>query len=70
VTTDVGKDVEKEEQFSILGEIAQWYSHFGNQSGSSSKNCIFCYLRTQLYHSWAYTQMMLQNITKTHNPQY
>ena len=24
------------------------------------------YLRTQLYHSWAYTQKILQHITKTH----
>jgi hypothetical protein len=38
VTADAGKVVEKEEHSSIAGEIAKWYSHFGNQSGSSSEN--------------------------------
>jgi hypothetical protein len=36
VTADVGKDVEKEEHSSIVGGIASWYNHSGNQSGSSS----------------------------------
>jgi hypothetical protein len=39
VTTHVGKDVQKEEHFSIAGGIANWYSHSGNQSGGSSENC-------------------------------
>jgi len=38
VTTDAGKDVEKEEHPSIVGGIAVWYNHFGNQSGGSSEN--------------------------------
>jgi hypothetical protein len=38
VTADAGEDVEKEEHFSIVGEIASWYIHSGNQSGSSSEN--------------------------------
>jgi len=39
VTTDVGEDVEKEEHSSsIVGGIASWYKHGGNQSGSSSEN--------------------------------
>jgi hypothetical protein len=38
VTADAGKDVEKEEHSSIVGEIASLYNHSGNQSGGSSKN--------------------------------
>jgi hypothetical protein len=62
VTVDAGKDVEKEEHSSIVGGISSWYNHSGNQSGSSSENWTF--LRTQLYHYWAYTQKMLQHITR------
>jgi hypothetical protein len=39
VTVDGSEDVEKEEHSFIAGEIASWYNHFGNQSGSSSENC-------------------------------
>jgi hypothetical protein len=35
---DAGKDVEKVKQSSIVGGIANWYNHSGNQSGSSSEN--------------------------------
>jgi hypothetical protein len=35
VTADAGKDVEKEEHFSIADLIANWYNHSENQSGSS-----------------------------------
>ncbi len=38
VTTDAGKDVEKEEHSSIVGGIASLYNHSGNKSGSSSEN--------------------------------
>ena len=38
VTVDAGMDVEKEEHSSIAVGIASWYSHSGNQSGSSSEN--------------------------------
>jgi hypothetical protein len=38
MTAHVGEDVEKEENCSIVGEIASWYSHSGNQSGDSSEN--------------------------------
>jgi hypothetical protein len=38
VTADAGKDVKKEEHSSIVGGIASWYNHSGNQSGSSSEN--------------------------------
>jgi hypothetical protein len=33
VTSDVGKDVEKEVHFSIAGGTARWYNHFENQFG-------------------------------------
>ena len=39
VTTDAGKDVEKEEHSSTVGGIASLYNHSGNQSGSFSENC-------------------------------
>jgi hypothetical protein len=68
VIPDAGEDVEKEEQSSIVVGIASWYSHSGNQSGVSSENWIYYYLRMQLYHSWVYTQKMLQHITGTHTP--
>jgi len=54
VTTDAGECVEKEEYLCIVGGIARWYNHSGNQSGGSSENCILYYLMTQLYHSWTY----------------
>jgi len=38
VTADAGEDVEKEEHSSIVGGIASWYSHSGNQSAGSSEN--------------------------------
>jgi hypothetical protein len=33
-----GEDIEKEEHFSIAGEIASWCNHSENKSGSSSEN--------------------------------
>jgi hypothetical protein len=62
VTADAGEDVEKEENSSITGGIASWYNHSGNQFGNSSVNLIQYYQRIQQYHSWAYTQKMLQHI--------
>jgi len=38
VTTDAGKDMEKEEHSSIAGGIASWYNHSGNQSGGFKEN--------------------------------
>jgi hypothetical protein len=38
VTADAGKDMEKEEHTSIVGEIASWYNQSGNQFGGSSEN--------------------------------
>ena len=38
VTTDAGENVEKEEDYSIVGGMASWYNHSGKQSGGSSEN--------------------------------
>jgi hypothetical protein len=38
VAADAGKDVEKEEHSSIVGGIASWYNHSGNQFSGSSEN--------------------------------
>jgi hypothetical protein len=37
VTTDAGKDVEKEKHFSIVGVIASLYNNSGNQSAVPQK---------------------------------
>jgi hypothetical protein len=65
MTADAGEDVKKEEHSSIASGIASWYNRSGNQSGSSPENYTQYYLRTQLYHSWAYTQKMLQYVIRT-----
>jgi hypothetical protein len=36
--TDAGENVEKQEQFYIVGGIASWYNPSGKQSCSSSEN--------------------------------
>jgi hypothetical protein len=38
MTAVVVEDVEKEEHSSIVGGIASWYNHSGNQFGGSSEN--------------------------------
>ena len=38
MTGDAGEDVDKEKYSSIVGGIASWYSHSGNQSGGFSEN--------------------------------
>jgi hypothetical protein len=38
MAADAGEDVEKEDHFSIVGGIASWYNHSGNQSGGSIDN--------------------------------
>jgi hypothetical protein len=65
VTADAVESVEKEEHSFSAGGIASWYNHFGNQSGGSLKNWKYFYLKTQLYHYWAYIQKILQHITRT-----
>jgi hypothetical protein len=37
VIADAGKDVEKEEHYSIIGGIESWYDQSGIQFGSSSE---------------------------------
>ena len=60
----VGKDVEQGEHSSIAGGNANLYNHFGNQYGGFSENWESTYLTIQQYHSWAYTQKMLNHTTK------
>jgi hypothetical protein len=62
------KDVEKEEHSSIAGRIAGWYNHSGHQFDSYLENCTSYYQRIQQYHSWAYTQKMLQHVIRTLAP--
>jgi hypothetical protein len=50
--------VGKEELFSIAVGNASGYNHSGNQSVGSSENSKYIYLKTHLYHSWAYIQKM------------
>jgi hypothetical protein len=38
VTAYVGDDVAKEDHSSIAVGIANWYNHYGNQSGGFSEN--------------------------------
>jgi hypothetical protein len=38
VTSDVGKDIKKEEHSSIAVGIVSWYNHSGNQFGGSSED--------------------------------
>jgi hypothetical protein len=38
MTTHVEEDLEEEEHLTIVGQIANWYNHSGNQSGGSSEN--------------------------------
>jgi hypothetical protein len=65
VTADAVEDVEKKEHSSIADRIASWYNHSGKQSDSSSENYKKFYLKTQLYHSWAYTQEVPHHTKET-----
>jgi hypothetical protein len=53
---------------SIVGGIATWYNHYGNQSGVSSENWTQYYQKIQQYLSRAYTQKMLHHVIRTHAP--
>jgi hypothetical protein len=61
VTADAGENVEREEHPSIVGMIETWYNHSGNHSLSSSENWLSYYLKTQIFHSWAYPKMFIYN---------
>jgi hypothetical protein len=60
----------------ILGILSFWANN--NLSVSAYHVCYFViglshsvgYFKTQLYHSWAYTQKMTQHITTTHASPY
>jgi len=61
VTANAGEDVEKEEHSSIVGGIADWYNHSGNQSGGSSENWTLNYLRTQNYEIMCDTEQIAKH---------
>jgi hypothetical protein len=68
ITTDspAGKDVEQEEHSSISGRSENWHRHYRDHYyGCSSENWISIYLKTQRYHSQAYTQKMLYPTIRT-----
>ena len=63
--TYAGQNVKKGEHSSTAGGNAKLYKHFGNQYGSFSENLESTYLKIQQYHSWAYTQKMLNHTKET-----
>ena len=67
VRTHVVRSTEKDHYFIVDG-IENWYNHSGNQSGGFLENWNYIYLKTQLYHSYAYTQKMFQHVTRAHAP--
>jgi hypothetical protein len=52
----------------FLFGITSWYNASLNMTSGSSENCTQCYLKIQLYHSWAYIKNILQQITRMHAP--
>ena len=56
-TAQAGVVLEKGE-YSTADGSANLYNHSENQFGGFSKNWEYIYLKTQLYHSWPYTQKM------------
>ena len=58
-----GEDVQLGEYSYNAGGNAKLYSHFGNQYGGFLENGELISLRTQQYHSWAYTHRMLTHTT-------
>ena len=48
---------------SIASGSANLYKHSGNQFGDFSENSEYMYHKTQLHHSWAYTQKKLNYTT-------
>ena len=70
MTVHFGKDVKQWEHSSIAGGSENLYSHYGNQYGGTSENWEEIYLKTQVYHSWSYTQRMFHPATRTLAQQY
>jgi hypothetical protein len=65
VTANASEDVGQGEHSSIAGVSANLYNLFGNQFEGFSENWEEFYLKTQLHHSWAYTQKVFHHPTKT-----
>jgi hypothetical protein len=69
VTADAGEDVEKKDQYPITGmglEIGTTTLEINRAIPWKIKNKN--YLKTQLYHFWAYTQKMPQHATGARVP--
>jgi hypothetical protein len=58
MTADAGEDEENEKHSLIAG----------NRFRVSSENLTKYYPRAQQYHSWTYTQKLLQHVIRTHAP--
>jgi hypothetical protein len=65
VIAHAGENVEQGDHFSMAGGSANLYSHYGNQYDVSSESWELIYLKTQLYHSWVYTQRILHHTIRT-----
>ena len=57
----VGEDVEQGKHYFIASGNELLYNHSRNRYGGFSENWESTYLRTQQYHSWAYTQGILSH---------
>ena len=67
-TLNAGEGVKKREPSYTVGRNANWYSHYGEQSGDSFKNWQFyCYM-TQQSHCWEDT-LRKPELKETHIPQ-
>jgi hypothetical protein len=68
--TREGKDGDQGE-YSLTADVSEnLYSQYGNQYGGTSENWEEIYLKTQVYHSWSYTQRMFHPATRTLAQQY
>lgn len=63
VTTAHAGENEEQEHSLSAGRSANLYSNFENQYGTFSEIGKPIYLKTQLYHSWSYTQRTLHLTT-------
>jgi hypothetical protein len=70
VTADAGEDVEKEGHSSIVGGIASWNNHFGNQSAGPQKIGHSTTLGPSYTTPGHIIQKMFQHKTRTHAPVY
>jgi hypothetical protein len=63
-----GEGVEKEEHPSIAGRLHTGITTLEINLAVPQKSGYFQYLRTQLFHSWAYNLKMPYHVIRTHAP--